>query len=588
MAIRVLAAFALLGLVVWPASDAAMALSAQAGQANPSGVVASSGAEAWPQVSAERLLDPADGDWISYRRTYDGAGFSPLKQIDRTNIQRLEPIWSFAVRDNNRWVPTPIVWNGLMYVAEGSGRVLALDVASGRPVWEYERAYPDDISFSEAYRRHRGVSIFEDRIYFATADAHLVALDARTGALLWDVQTGDYRTGEGHAHPPLIADGKVFLGHAGGDFTARGAFRAFDARNGELLWTFFTAPGEGDPGYESWTPREVPPLGAAPWNTVTYDPDLRLVFFSTGQPAPWSSAVRGPGDALYANSILAVEAETGKLRWHYQLVPADDWDRAAFENMLLELVIDGEPRKVVVQTGKIGWGVVLDRETGQFLHAFRTAYDNVITGWTPAGRPIYNPATIPAPGDIDSGKVFEICPHIHGARNLQAPSFSPLTGLYYLGVNNSCMNAALTNPAFRPGRPYMGITYPATLAPGYDYVGEFVAFDPATGRRAWAFRPPGGAAMSASALATAGGIVFGGTSDRQFFALDTDNGRLLWETRLNGDISGAPITFEHAGHQFVAVGAGGRIAQTTSFASLTGTEIPQGPGMIWVFALPER
>jgi alcohol dehydrogenase (cytochrome c) len=312
------------------------------------------------------------------------------------------------------------------------------------------------------------------------------------------------------------------------------------------------------------------------------------VYFSTGQPTPWTAAVRGPGDALYSNAILAVDADTGALRWHYQLVPADSWDRAAYESMLVDLEIRGVKRKALIQTGKIGWGVVLDRATGEFLQAFKTAYDNVITGWTPQGRPIYDPRSVTTSADIDSGKPFEVCPHLHGARNLQAPSYSPQTGFYYLGVNNSCMTALVTKSMYAPGRGYTGFSFSPKLAPGYDFVGEFVAFDPVKGTRAWTYRPPSGAPMTASALATAGGIVFGGTADRQFFALDNTTGQMLWQMRLNGDISGAPITFEVNGKQYVAVGAGGRAAPTTTLGRLVGVDVPQGTGVMWVFALPDR
>jgi alcohol dehydrogenase (cytochrome c) len=189
---------------------------------------------------------------------------------------------------------------------------------------------------------------------------------------------------------------------------------------------------------------------------------------------------------------------------------------------------------------------------------------------------------------VDSGKVFEVCPHFHGARNLNSPSFSPVTGLYYIGINNSCMDVVFASQRYQLGQAYQGMNIQGTkMAPGYTFVGEFVAFDPATGRRRWEYRTESGAAMTASALATAGGIVFGGTADRYLFALDTGSGKPLWRTRLNGDISGAPVTFEVGGRQYVAVGAGGRIAQTTSFAHLTNTDIPLGTGMIWVFALPQ-
>jgi alcohol dehydrogenase (cytochrome c) len=538
-------------------------------------------------ITAERLSEPKPGDWLGYRRTHDVTAFSPLREITRRNVEDLRPVWAYTMRDNSRWVATPIVANGLMYVSEGSGRVVAFDAVTGELVWTHLRTYPQDISMSEAYPRHRGVSIYGNTIYFGTADSFLVALDARTGAKLWEVQTGDYKTGEGHAHPPLIADGKVFIGTSGGDFAARGKFEAYDAANGTRLWTFYTVPRKGESGFETWTENDQwPPLGGAAWNTASYDAELGLVYFSTGQPTPWTTASRGPGDSLYSVALLAVEAATGKLRWHFQLVPGDQWDRSGYEGMLVDLRVGGVPRKALITTGKIGWGVVLDRVTGEFLHAFRTAYDNTITGWSEQGRPVFDPRTLPTPKDVDSGKVFEICPHIHGARNLQSPSYSPLTGLYYLGVNNSCMNAQVVTPVFRPGQGLTGVTYTASLAPGYDYVGEFVAFDPVSGERAWVYRPESGAPMTASALATAGGLVFGGTADRQFFALHSETGELLWQTRLNGDVSGAPISYELGGKQYIAVASGGRAAPTTTLGRLVGVDVPQGSGVMWVFALP--
>ncbi len=379
-----------------------IAIVAVATAASAAASIGAAQSDDWRSITEERLLDPEPGDWLSYRRTYDVTGFSPLRQINRRNVGQLRPVWSYSMRDNSRWVATPIVANGLMYVAEGSGRVLAFDVPTGEPVWIYTRTFPEDIAKSEAYPRARGVAIHGDTIYWGTADMHLVALDARTGELRWDVATGDYKTGEGHAHPPLIADGKVFIGAAGGDLAARGKFQARDAQTGALVWEIYTVPRAGEPGYETWTPNEQwPPLGGAPWNTVSYDRELELVYFPTGQPAPWSTASRGPGDSLYTNSVLAVEAATGKLRWHYQLSPADDWDRAAYESMLVDLPIDGVTRKALILTGKIGWGVVLDRQTGEFLQAFRTAYDNMVTGWTAAGRPIYDPTKVPKPEDVD-------------------------------------------------------------------------------------------------------------------------------------------------------------------------------------------
>ena len=543
--------------------------------------------QAWEPITEERLLNPEDGDWMNYRRTYDVTGFSPLDQINRDNVGELRLVWAWSMRDNSRWVPTPIVANGLMYVAEGSGRVTAFDVVSGDVAWVHTRSYPEDIEKSQALGRHRGVSVYGDTIYWGTADAALVALDARTGEQRWEVSTGDYTTGLGHAHPALIADGKVVLGFAGGDRSARGAVVAHDAETGEHLWTTYTVPAPGEPGYETWTEREIPPLGGLTWNTISHDPELGLIYLGTGQPTPWASTLRGPGDALYTNCILALDIDTGEIEWYFQVVPSDNWDLdATHESMLVDLVIRGVERKALIETSKIGWGVVLDRETGRFINAFRTSFDNIITGWTDTGSPIFNPAQIPTMDDVDSDRVFEVCPHYHGARNLNSPSFSPETGLYYLGINNSCMDVTFVSEEFEPGRVFRGIGSRVKMVPDYDYIGEFVAFNPVTGQRAWEYRPESGAAMTASALATAGGIVFGGTADRRFFALDADNGDVLWETRLNGDISGAPVTFEIDGRQYLAVGAGGRIGQTTSYARLTDITLPQGSGVMWVFALP--
>ena len=542
----------------------------------------------WEPITEERLLDPQDGDWMSYRRTYDVTGFSPLDQINRDNVSDLRLVWSWSMRDNSRWVPTPIVANGLMYVSEGSGRVTAFDVLSGDVAWVYTRSYPEDIEKSQALGRHRGVSVLGDTVYFGAADAVLVALDALTGEQRWEVSTGDYTTGLGHSHPPLIADGKVVLGFAGGDRSGRGTVVAHDAETGEHIWTTYTVPRPGEPGYETWTEREVPPLGGLAWSTISYDPELGLIYMGTGQPTPWASTLRGPGDALYTNCILALDIDTGEIEWYFQVVPADNWDLdATAESMLVDLEIGGVEHKALIETSKIGWGVVLDRETGRFIDAFRTGYDNIITGWTDTGSPIYNPDQIPTLEDVDSDKIFEVCPHLHGARNLNSASYSPETGLYYVGINNACMDVTFVSEEYVPGRVFRGMGSRVKMVPGYDYIGEFVAFNPVTGERAWEYRPDSGAPMTAAALSTAGGLVFGGTADRRLFALDADDGDMLWETRLNGDISGAPVTFEVDGRQYLAVGAGGRIGQTTSYARLTGITLPQGSGVIWVFALPE-
>ena len=290
----------------------------------------------------------------------------------------------------------------------------------------------------------------------------------------------------GHAHPPLIAGGRVFLGFTGSDHSARGKVDAYDAESGERLWRTYTVPSPGDPAYDTWSADQtgVPPLGGATWHTFSYDPELGLIYAGTGQPTPRNRVLRGEGDALYTASILALDFNTGEIRWHFQVLPDESWDYdQPHESMLIDMIVDGEPRKTLVHTSKIGWGLVLDRETGEYLYTFRTGYDNVVTGWTPEGRPIYNPEVVPQPEDQDSGRTFLACPHLHGTRDLHSPSYSPVTGLYYIGINNSCQILTYFHQDFTGVGRYQGMNSRPAMAPGYDYVGEFVAFDPVTGER---------------------------------------------------------------------------------------------------------
>jgi alcohol dehydrogenase (cytochrome c) len=535
----------------------------------------------------DRLLDPEAGDWINVRRTYDGAGYSPLSQINSENVDQLRVAWAYSFSDDTRWAPNPVVANGIIYVSESGGKVHAIDAATGRAVWVYQRQLPEDISVSQAFNRARGVAVAYDKVYYGTADSYLVALDARTGEVVWETMTGDYKTGRGHSHPPIVADGKVIIGMNGGEFKTRGTVQAFDAETGELVWQVYTVPERGEPGSETWA-EEDEIWGGATWGTPTYDPETQTVYIATGQPLPWSGLLRGPGDNLYTNSILALDVDTGEMKWYFQTLPHDYWDLdSPFESVLVDLEIDGEVRKALVHHTKTGWGIVLDRVTGEFLHAYQIAYQNVIEGWDENGRPIFNPEARPGYDAQNSGERFFTCPHLHGARNVHQTSYSPDTGLIYQGVNNHCMNVEYVDAEYRPGRLWVGFRYDTVLAPGYDHVGEFAAFDPATGERKWTYVTESGAPMSASALTTAGNLVFGGTTDREFFALDATTGELLWSITLNGDVTGSPITFMVDGKQYVAIGAGGTVAASTSFAPLVGLRTQPGSGVLWVFELPE-
>ena len=401
---------------------------------------------------------------------------------------------------------------------------------------------------------------------------------------MWEVKTGDYTTGEGHTIRPWWRTGKLIVGFTGGDRTGRGAIAAHDAETGEFLWKTYTVPEPGEPGSESWAQSALPPLGGNTWGTISYDPELGRVYLGTGQPKPWATTLRGPGDALYTNCILSLDIDTERScgtsdRSGRQLGhgygPREHADRSGDRRSHTQ-----GPRRD--QQDRVGPGARPgDRRV---LQAFRTGYDNLITGWSDEGRPSINPDLIPTREDVDSGRVFEVCLHLHGTRNLNSPSYSPVTGLYYLGLNNSCMDVIFVTEeyesggrAWEPSRNGCLIT--ATLA-------SFVAFDPRDRPENVGVSP--GRRRRHDRLGTRDGGRPGvrGTANRRLFALDADTGEHLWETRLNGDISGAPVTFEVDGKQYLAVGAGGRIAQTTSYAPLANIDITEGNGVVWVFALP--
>lgn len=543
-------------------------------------------ARTWEPITMERLLNPEPGDWIGVRRTYDGMGYSPLAEINSDNVDQLRVAWAYSFADDTRWAPSPVVANGIMYVSESGGKVHALDAVTGRAIWVYQRSLPEDISISQAFNRARGVAVAYDKVYYGTADSYLVALDALTGEVVWETLTGDYKTGRGHSHPAIVADGKVILGMNGGEFKTRGTVQAFDAETGELVWEFFTVPERGEPGSETWA-EEDEIWGGAPWHTPTYDPETETVYIATGQPLPWSGLLRGEGDNLYTNTILALDVDTGELKWYYQSLPHDYWDLdSPFESVLVDLEINGETRKALVHHTKMGWGIVLDRETGAFIDAYEIAYQNLVDEWDENGRPVFNPEARPGYEAHNSGEKFFTCPHLHGARNIQHSSYSPDTGLVYQGVNNHCMNVEYIDAEYRPGRLWVGFRYDTVLPPGYEHVGEMAAFDPTTGERTWAYVTESGAPMAASALATGGNLVFGGTTDREFFALDATTGELRWRMLLNGDVTGAPITYAVDGKQYVAIGAGGTVAASTSFAPLVGLRTQAGSGVLWVFELP--
>lgn len=544
--------------------------------------------ETWEPVTEERLQNPADGEWLHFRRTYEANGYSPLDQINRDNVDELELAWALSIGDNERWEPWATVVNGVMFITEGRSRVNAIDAATGEILWRYVRERQEDIALSQAVQRSRGVAFYNDLVLYPTADAHLVALDAKTGEVVWDVQTADYRLGYGHTSPPLIVDGKAILGSTGGEAGARGFIAAFDVQTGEELWRTFTIPAPGEPGSETW---ETYPMCGAAWYVGSYDPDLGIYYMATGQPCPWGEPQGGTGGRLYSNNVLAMNPDTGEILWNFAVAPHDnfDWD-SPFEITLTNL--DG--RDVLIHMSKTGWGVVLDRATGEFISAYQAGYNNVLVGWTEDGESIWDETKLPYPTEdyLDTGKVLaEVCPTFAGVRDAQATAFSERSKLHYVPAESACMDISFQTIDILPGERYtpIGASNTSYLRPGVPYAGTFVAMNPATGEKVWEFQVPSGATFSASALATGGGLVFSGSADRIVTAHNDETGEVLWQQRLNGDITGAPLTYMIDGVQYLAIPAGQCGMQFCRDMRTLMPHVPltEGTGVMWVFRLPQ-
>lgn len=561
---------------------------------------AQSALTSWEPVTQDRLLNPSDGEWLHFRRTVDSMGYSPLDQINRETVADLEVEWAYSVGDPERWEPFPTIANGVIYLVEGRSRVNALDAVTGDVLWVYERERQEDIQLSQSYQRSRSVTFYDDKILYPTADMALVALDPLTGEVLWEVETGDYTQGYGQTSPPLMIGNIAVIGSTGGERGGRGRITAIDVDQGELLWRTYTVPEPGEPLAETWANH---PLCGAAWFVGSYDAELDTIYMATGQPCPWNIAQGNEGVAfedlgerLYSNSILALDAQSGEIKWYYAHNPFESWDHdSPYENILLDVEIDGVMRKALIHTGKAGWGFVLDRETGEFLRAWNFAYNNTILGYDDEGRVQYNMDLIPWPAEdwLDTGKTATICPSTSGTRNVGATSYSPRTGLVYIPTIEHCADFTFRTVELTPGVWNNNTTGSsssnASLVPGQDYLGTFVAMNPVTGERAWEYRVESGAAFVASALSTAGDVVFAGTADRWLLALDAENGDLLWQSRLNGDVTSGIVTYEIDGRQYLGVPSGGCGLSfcRTSRSRLPNVNHAQGTGVFWVFALPE-
>ena len=546
-------------------------------------------------VTAEMLLSPPDADWLMWRRTYDGWGYSPLDQINKENVKDLRLAWAWGMSPGGRTQETPLVHDGIMYIQNSSHLIQALDAASGDLIWEYQYMLPDEVDPNG----ERSKAIFGDKLIVATRDAHLIALDTKTGRLIWDKQVANYKQGFAFSSGPIVANGVIVQGMTSCSNAQPGGcyFTGHDVETGEELWRVHTIARGDTPEGNSWNgvPLESRHGGSA-WITGSYDPEQNLVFAGVGQPYPWNVEIAGltppssdpnvSNEALYTNATLAINVSTGDLEWYYQYLPTDSLDLDyVYERMLIDLPVDGEMRQQVVTTGKIGIIESLDRKTGEWLWAKETVPQNVVLSIDEeSGAKEINPEVIPVIGQTTFN-----CPADPGGRAWQATAYSPRTQALYLPTVEFCSNTTV-NP-LDPGQIYTGgglQTYSRVPMPDGDgNIGQVRAVKLTDLSDMWTYRqrPP----ITSSTLPTGGGLVFAGSLDRKFMAFDDETGEMLWSSgKLDNALESFPITYEANGKQYVAITASwasglGRLSSLTPDVKL-----PQdNPHTLYVFALPD-
>lgn len=501
------------------------------------------------QVPYERLLntDQQPGAWLTYSGNYSAHRFSPLTQLTPANVSNLRLKWAYQLGSGATFENSPVVVDGIMYVTESPSNVSALDLRTGRRLWHYERTIPKDLKTIGFGRTNRGVAVLDDIVYVGTLDAHLVALDAKSGAVRWDTQVADYKLGHCITGAPLALKDRIITGISGGEAGIRGFLDAYDAKTGKRLWRFWTVPGPGEPGHDSWTEDSWKTGGAPTWVTGSYDPDLNTIYWGTGNPGPdWNDDSR-PGLNLYSCSLLALDAATGKLRWYFQFTPHDthDWDATEIP-VLFETTIRGQRRKVVAMANRNAFFYVLDRATGEFLAGAPYAKQTWAKGLDDSGRPVVIPGLEPS----ETGTL--VWPSLQGATNWFSPSYNPGLGMFFVPVREMGAYYFKSEAKYEPGALFAG-GGERTLPADENY-GAIRALEATTGKTKWEFRLQ--SPSWAGVMATAGGLVFGGSAEGNFYALDAQTGKLVWEIQTGGPIAANPVGFNIDGKQHVAIAAG--------------------------------
>jgi alcohol dehydrogenase (cytochrome c) len=544
---------------------------------------------------ADPALDRAlqnNDNWPMYGRTYDNERYSPLTQITDQNVGGLKVAWAFQVGSLRSNEASPIVVDGTMYISSSSGpkSVYALDAKTGTIKWQFQPDIADDVlPFVCCDVDSRGVSFADGKILFSQLDGFLTALDAQTGKLVWKSKVVDYKDGKTNTSPPLIVKDKAIIGFSGGEYGVRGSIQAFDIATGKELWRTYTIPGPGEPGNDTWKGDSWQHGGGAAWYVGSYDAKTNTIFYGTSNPAPWNAAVRSTGTSDLGNltnagssATLALDPDTGKIKWEIQSTPAETWDYDGVNELVLaDIDINGQKTPVYMKADRDGFFFVANRDTGKLISAQPFVPVNWAKGFdVAADRAVEDPAKRPR---LDY-KATDICPSWMGGKNWQPISFNPKTGLAYIPSNNMCQDMQLTNVTFRKGTFYLGNDF--NVIPGHgDHLGQLLALNPATQKPAWAINLP--LPWNGGTMTTAGNLVFFGDIQGIFHALNARTGEELWHMNVGSGVGAGPITFAVDGKQYVAVLAG-RAEGPPAYMGEVGKKImaatPEG-GTLFVFSL---
>jgi len=506
------------------------------------------------QVSFDDILSADnDANWLSYSQNLYNQRHSGLDQVNTGNVAELELQWVWQARSLEKFEATPLVVDGVLYTVQAPNDVVALDAATGRIFWTYN--HEPAPARTCCGRVNRGLAILGNTLFMGTVDGRLLAIDARSGNLIWNTEVADADALYSITMPPMVVEDKVYIGTAGGDLGIRGYIAAYDVNSGAEIWKTYTIPGPGEPGHDSWSGDSWQTGGAAIWNAGAYDPQANLVYWGTGNPAPdWDGRSR-LGDNLYSDSVVAFDADSGEIKWHYQFTPHDEMDYDSTQvPVLVDRQWDGRLRKLMLWANRNGLMYVLDRVTGEFLHGKPYVNVNWMSGFDESGRPIR------APGMVPSAQGTLIRPHVHGAINWAPTAYSPKHDLYYvahwedsgiIAIEGQFPQAVGVN---RRQTTMGDVALEPFLNNNEEAWGVIRAYDPDTLDAVWEFDL--GNITWGGVLSTDGDIVFGGGKDGYFVALDATSGDLLWKANLGGQVNAAPMSYAVNGKQYIAIAAG--------------------------------